>query len=188
MKIPLSITFRHMDPSPALENVIRERAGKLERFCQDIIRCDVIVEEPHKHHQQGRLYHVRIDVTVPGKEIVVRRAPDQHHAHEDAYVTVRDAFDSMQRQLEDYVRKRRGDVKTHETPPHGRVFLLDPDGDHGKIETPEGREVYFHRNSLVNASFDDLKLGTELRFTEEAGEKGPQATSVYVVGKHHPVG
>jgi cold shock CspA family protein len=55
------------------------------------------------------------------------------------------------------------------------------------METPDGREIYFHRNSIVDASFDDLKIGAELRFAEELGEKGPQATTVYVVGKHHPV-
>ena len=187
MQIPVSVSFRHMEPSPAVEKIIRERARKLEKFSRDIIHCNVIVEAPHMHHHQGNLYHIRIDVTVPGQEIVVQRAPDEHHAHEDAYVAVRDAFDSMRRQLEDYVRQRRGKVKHHEATAHGRVFLLDPERDHGKIETPDGREIYFHRNSLIGASFEDLAIGTELRFVEEAGEKGPQATSVRVVGKHHPV-
>ena len=186
MQKPLEITFRHMEPSPALEAEVRERVEKLEKFCDDIIGCRVMFEEPHQHHHQGNLYHFRIDLTVPGKEIVVKRSPDDEHAHEDAFVALRDAFDAMRRQLEDYVRKRRGEVKTHEVPPHGRVIQLEPERDFGRLETPDGREIYFHRNSMIGADFDDLVLGTELRFVEESGEKGPQASSVFVVGKHHP--
>jgi ribosomal subunit interface protein len=184
---PLEITFRHMTPSPALEAAIRERSAKLEKFCADIIGCRVIIETPHKHHHKGKLYDIRIVVTVPGQEIAVRHTPDAQHSHEDAFVAMRDAFDSMRRQLEDYVRLRRGKVKMHEAMPHGRVCYLEPELDYGKIETPDGREVYFHRNSVIDASFDDLVIGAELRFVEEAGEKGPQATSAYVIGKHHPV-
>ncbi len=187
MQKPLEITFRHMEGSPALEAVVRDRAQKLESFCDEIIGCQVMIEEPHRHHQQGNLYHVRIDLTVPGKEIVVKRSPDDEHAHEDAFVALRDAFDSVRRQLEDYVRIRRGKVKTHEVPAHGRVIRLAPEQNYGRLETPDGREIYFHRNSLIDAEFDDLAIGTELRFVEEAGEKGPQASSAFVIGKHHPV-
>lgn len=146
-----------------------------------------MIESPHKHHRKGNLYHLRIDVTVPGDEIVVKRSPDEQHSHEDPYVAVRDAFDSARRQLEDYARKRRGKVKTHEQSAHGRVSVLEPEEDYGRLETPDGRDIFFHRNSLVNADFDDLAVGAELRFVEEAGEKGPQASSVFVIGKHHPV-
>lgn len=187
MQKPLEITFRHMDPSPALESEIRERAANLQRYCNDIIGCNVVVEAPHRHHKQGKLFHIRIDTTVPGREIVVQRSPDDEHAHEDAYVALRDAFDATRRQLEDYSRKRRGKVKSHEDAAHGRVVVLAPDADYGRLETPDGREIFFHRNSLVNVDFADLDIGTELRFVEEAGDSGPQASSVYLVGKHHPV-
>ena len=187
MQKPLKITFRHMDPSPALEAAVRGRAQKLEKFCDEIISCRVVVESPHKHHHKGNIHHLRIDVTVPGREIVVKRAPDDEHAHEDPYVAVRDAIDSMRRQLEDYMRKKRGQVKLHEEAAHGRVTVLEPEQDYGRLETPDGRDIYFHRHSLVDADFDDLAIGTELRFVEEAGEKGVQASSVFVIGKHHPV-
>lgn len=107
MQKPLEITFRHMEPSEALEAAIREKAKKLERFHAEIIGCSVVVETPHKHHHQGNLFHIRVDVTVPGKEIVVKRSPDEHHAHEDPYVAVRDAFDAVLRQLENYTREHR---------------------------------------------------------------------------------
>jgi ribosomal subunit interface protein len=187
MQSPVEITFRHMQPSPALEKAIRARVLKLEKFCDDIVRCRVIVEAPHKHHQKGNLFHFRITVTVPGQDLVVQRSPDADHSREDAFVALRDAFDSMQRQLEDYVRVRRGMVKTHAVAAYGRVTVLEPQRDYGILETPDGREIYFHRNSVVDASFDGLTIGAELRFTEELGEKGPQATTIHVVGKHHPV-
>jgi len=187
MQKPLEITFRHMDPSPALEAAVRERAEKLEKFCDQIIGCRVVVEAPHKHHHKGNIHHLRIDLTVPGDEIVVQRSPDEQHAYEDPFVAVRDAFDSARRQLEDYVRIRRGKVKTHEHAAHGRITVLEPAQDYGRLETPDGRDIYFHRNSIVDAEFDDLAIGTELRFVEEAGEQGTQASSVFVIGKHHPV-
>lgn len=187
MQTPVEITFRHMEPSAALEAAIRKRVGKLEKFCSDIIACHVTVEAPHKHHHQGILFTFHIVVTVPGEQLIVQRSPDENHSREDAFVALHDAFDSMRRQIEDYVRKRRSQVKQHDAALHGRVILLEPQEDYGKLETPDGREVYFHRNSLVSASFEDLTVGTELRFEEEPGEKGPQATTVYVIGKHHPV-
>lgn len=188
MKLPLQITFRNMDPSEAMEADIREKAEKLDLFCDEIMGCRVVVETQHHHHHRGNLYHVRLDITVPDSEIVVSRAHDLHHSHEDAYVAIRDAFDNARRKLEDYNRRRRQDVKTHEAPHHGRVMQLFTDEGHGRIETADGREIYFHKNSVLNAAFDQLAIGTEVRFDEEQGDLGPQASSVRVVGKHHIVG
>ena len=109
MQIPLQITIRDVDHSDALEQRIREKAKKLEDFFKQIISCRVVVEMPHKHHHQGKQFDVRIEIGVPGKEIVVNR---DHH--EDVYVALRDGFDAAKRQLEDYVRISRGDVKNHE--------------------------------------------------------------------------
>lgn len=187
MQKPLEITFRHMDPSPALESAVRERVEKLEKFCHEIISCRVTIESPHQHHHKGNLFQLRLDVTVPGKEIVVTRSPDDEHSHEVAYVALRDAFDSLRSQFEDYARKRHGKVKRHEPTPHGRITILEPDLNYGRLETPDGRDIHFHRNSLVNADFGELSIGTELRFVEESGDKGTQASSAYVVGKHRPV-
>ena len=113
MQIPLQITFRHMETSEALEAKIREKVSSLERFADHITGCRVTVEAPHQHHHKGQLFNVKVDITLPGTEIVADRHPDKHHAHEDVYVALRDAFKATRRQLEDYVRKQRGDVKTH---------------------------------------------------------------------------
>ena len=186
MQLPLQVTFRNMEASEAVEQAVQEKAAKLERFYDRIMGCRVMVEAVTRRHHQGNLYRVRIDLTVPGRELVVSREPGLDHAHEDVYVAIRDAFDAIRRQLEDHARRRRHQVKRHEPPPHGRVSQLFP--DHGFIETPDGREIYFHRNSVLNGGFDHLQVGTEVAFTEEEGIKGPQASTVRPLGKHHYVG
>ena len=113
MPVPVQISFRHMDPSPALEARVHEKAEKLERFFDRIVSCEVVVEAPHKHHHKGKLYNVRIEINVPGASVNVGRSGPQDHAHEDVYVALRDAFDAAYRQLEDHARRMRGDVKTH---------------------------------------------------------------------------
>ena len=189
MQIPLQITFRDMEPSEAVEARIREKVAKLDHFYDHVMGCRIMVESPHGHHHQGRLYHVRIDVTVPdGELLVTHEHHHKDHAHEDVYVAIRDSFDAMKRQLEDYARKRRGKVKTHEIPAHGRVESLHPAEDYGHIETPDERLIYFHRNSVLDDAFDKLHVGSEVRFAEEMGERGPQASTVTLVGKHHIAG
>lgn len=188
MQLPLQVTFRNLPRSEAIAAKLEERASKLERYYGGIVGCRVVVEAAHKHHRRGNHYHVRVDVTVPDGELVANREPDEHHAYTDVYVAIRDAFDSMRRQLEDYARRRRGQVKNHEPPGHGRIVELNPDDGYGRIETPEGRLIYFHRNSVLGADFDRLEIGAEVRFDEELGERGPQASTVHTVGKHHIVG
>jgi len=106
MNAPVTITFKGLDPSPALDARIRELAGRLDHVCRDIVRCEVLVETPHRRHRQGKRFHVRIAMTVPGSEIVVSHDPGAAGAHEDPRVAVRDSFSAARRQLEDYVRAR----------------------------------------------------------------------------------
>jgi cold shock CspA family protein/ribosome-associated translation inhibitor RaiA len=186
--IPIQIHFRNMDSSQALEDTIRDHAQKLESFADNIVSLRITVIAPHKHQKKGRIYHAVIDVRVPGEEIVVSHQSDQRDAHEDVYIAVRDAFAAARRQLQDHARIQRGKVKLHETSPHGRITSLHPEDNYGRIETPDGRDIYFHRNSVTNEDFDRLEAGLEVRFAEELGTEGPQATSVQVIGKHHIVG
>jgi len=183
MQIPLQLTYRHMEPSAALTAKIQERVDKLEQFHPNLTGCRVVVEQEHRHHHQGNLYLVRVDLTLPGHELVAAHESPKHQAYEDPYVAVRDAFDSLQRQLEELARRERREVKHHATPPHGRISELH--ADHGRITASDGRDLYFHRNSVTDADFDQLTVGTEVRFDEESGEQGPQASSVHVIGKHH---
>ena len=117
MQLPLQLQFRNMDPSSAIEAAVRKYVDKLRLFNGDIISCRVAIEAPHKHQYKGKLYHVVVDVRLPGKEIVVSRAPDDQQAHEDVYVAIRDAFDAARRQIQDYASIARGKVKSHEPPP-----------------------------------------------------------------------
>jgi ribosomal subunit interface protein len=116
MQLPLQITFRHMEPSPVFEAQIRERVAKLDEFFGRITSCHVVVDRQNHRHGQGNLFEVRIDVTLPGGEIVAGHDPGMNHAHEDAHVALRDAFDALRRRIEDYARKERGDVKHHNLP------------------------------------------------------------------------
>lgn len=187
MQTPVQITFRNLDASPTVEAKIRERVAELERFYDRITSCRVVVEAPNRHHREGRLYHIRVDLKVPGREIVVKRDPSEHHAHEDIYVAVRDCFDAVRRQVEDHARRERGDIKAHEVPDHGRIANLIAEKDYGFIEAGDGREVYFHRNAVADEGFDSLSVGDEVRFAMhlDEGEKGPQASRVVPIGKHH---
>jgi ribosomal subunit interface protein len=187
MQMPLQITFRNLDTSPAVEGKIRERVAELEQFYNRITSCHVMIEVPTRRHREGSLYHIRVDLKVPGREIVVNRDPSEHHAHEDIYVAVRDCFDAVRRQLEDYVRRQRGDIKAHAAPDHGRIANLIAEEGYGFIDAGEGTEVYFHRNAVADQGFDKLAVGDEVRFAMHPGEgeKGPQASTVTPIGKHH---
>lgn len=192
-----------------VEAHIREAASKLDIFCDEIMSCRVLIEAPHRHHRKGRQYHVRVDLTVPGAELVIKRAPrlvsdkptrfhkapdevemeesrelSKYAAHDDVQLSIRDTFDAARRKLQDYARRRRGAVKLHEGLPHARVAKLFPDDGFGFLETPDGREIYFHENCVLEHGFGELQVGTEVRFVEELGEKGPQATTVTPIHGH----
>jgi cold shock CspA family protein/ribosome-associated translation inhibitor RaiA len=183
MKLPLQITFRGLESSEALEADIREKAEKLDRSCPDIMSGRVVVQQHHRHHEEGNLFHVHVDLTVPGREIAVSREHGLHHGHTDPYVAVRDAFDEARRALEDYERERHRQVKTHLPPARGKVVRLNGYEGYGFIETVDGREIYFHKNSVIDGPFDRLEEGQEVRFHEEMGEKGPQASTVQPIGR-----
>jgi cold shock CspA family protein len=184
MQLPLQISFRNMEPSASLESMIRDKASRLDTFASHIMSCRVVVDPPGKHHQHGNQYEVHVDITLPGEEIIATREPSEHVAYRDVSVAIRDAFDSAARQLEDYVRRTRGDVKSHVRAPHAKVSKLIPDQEYGFLTTAEGREIYFHRNSVLNDAFDKLEVGTEVAFDEEEGDRGPQASTVKLVGRH----
>lgn len=176
MIIPLQITAQGVELSDEIRDEITERANKLDKFYDRIMRCRVVVEEPKRHPNEGKLYSVHIIMTVPGGEIVTKR-----ERNEDLWVAMRDSFQAAQRKLEDFSREQRGDVKTHEKQPRGRISAIFQDQGYGFLVHPEGYDVYFHANSVVNRDFDKLAVGMEVRFNEEMGDKGPQASSVIVL-------
>ena len=187
MKIPLNITFRNMERSDAVEEDVKKWVDKLARASSNITSCRVTVEAPSDHKRHGGYFHTKVDIRLPGGELVINRHPDAHHSYVDVYVSIRDAFKNALRQLENFGKQRQGQVKTHESLPHGRIKKLVPAEDYGFIETPDTREIYFHRNSVLETDFDKLSLGAEVIFVEHDDQEGLRASSVRVVGKHHHV-
>ena len=200
---PVQTTFRNLRPSTAIEDSIRAEVAKLATFYDRITNCRVVIEIPHQHHRLGQRYHIRIDITVPGSELVVMHEPGLRQAiqqmeldkgqkelevdapHTDLYVAIRDAFAAARRRLQDYARRQRRAVKVHDVAPHARVHALFPEEGYGFLETADGAEVYFHRNSLIRGAFDQLAIGTEVTFVAEEGNNGLQASTVRVVGAQH---
>lgn len=186
MKLPIQISFHRLERVDAVEERIRQEAAQLDKYCDRIMSCSAVVDVPHRQHQAGNVYQVRLDIRVPGEEIAIVSEPAQHDPfYESVSVAIRDAFDSAARKLEEYERRKRGDVKHHEVPTHGRVSKLFT--DYGFIEMADGGEVYFHANSVLADRFDDLNIGTEVAFTEELGERGLQASTVRILGRHHHI-
>jgi cold shock CspA family protein len=188
MKLPIQISFHNLERIEAVESRVLAEAAQLEEFCDRIMSCRVVIDVPHRHHVAGNVYQVRLDIKVPGEEIAIVQEPAQHDPfYENINVAVRDAFNSAARKLEEYVRRQRKDVKHHEVASHGRVSKLFSESGYGFIETADGREVYFHENSVLGGKFDGIVVGAEVTFAEELGDKGPQASTVRILGRHHHI-
>lgn len=171
--LPVQITVRDMPNSPALEDHLRKKAMKLNQFYNRINSCRIVIHVPQKHKRQGKLFSVNIDLTVPGKELVVN-----HKLDEDVYVAIRDAFSALQRQLEAYARKRRGDVKMHEAVSHGFVKKLFLSEGYGFIQGADGSEYYFSPTNMSSPSFEQLQLGDIVQFIGVPQSEGMQAHHV----------
>lgn len=179
MQIPLKITMRDIPTSEAIENHIRKKVAKLEKLYPRLTSCRVTLNMPHKHKHQGKLVNAKVGMMLPQGEINVNR-----HSNEDAYVAIRDAFDAAGRQLEDYARRQRGDVKRHAMPQHGHIVRMFESEGYGFIETDDGQEFYFSSENMANMDFDHLQPGVEVQFIEDMGAEGHQAKRVST-GKHH---
>ena len=194
------LTYRGMGHSPALDAFVQEQADGLERFFDGIVSCRVAIELAEA--RRGRPYHVRIDLRLPGEEIVVNRQPGRHASYEpdgdddrmiaedfdgkykDVYFAVSRAFRAAGRRLQDVARRYQGAVKVHEEQPHGTVVRIAPEGDFGFLQSSDGREIYFNRNSVLDDGFARLKVGSTVAFVEETGDRGPQASTVRIVHRH----
>lgn len=176
MKVPSQITLHGISETTAIENKIQEKIQKLGQYFDHINFCRVVVDVPEKRKHQGKLFNVRIDITVPGKELVAKR-----DLHEDLYVAIRDAFKDAARELEDHGRMQRGDVKTHQELLLGKIVRLFPEGGYGFIESTIGEEYYFNASNVLHASFEDLRVGDLVEFLESIGGDSLQAVHVNAV-------
>ncbi|HVY54005.1 MAG TPA: HPF/RaiA family ribosome-associated protein [Gammaproteobacteria bacterium] len=177
----VQVTFRDIPYSEALEShIINDHAKKLSELYDQIISCRVVLAITQNRKHQGKLYNIRVNLAVPGKEIVVNR-----QENEDVYVAIRDAFNALTRQLEDYIRKRRGDVKTHDFPLNGFVARLFPDEKFGFIKGQDGNEYYFSATNIASTTFDHLTVGDTVRFLSEPSNDGLQARRITLEKHNH---
>lgn len=179
MQLPVEISYRGVEKTDEIDDLIRTKAARLDRFCDHISRCDVAVEQPNHSQRAGNPFRVRIDVTVPpGHELVADEKQTEHEMHEPLSKVINDAFKTMERQVKELVERQRHEVKTHAEP---RALISKLFADYGFITDESGTDIYFHRNAVVHTNFEDLKVGMEVRYDAGSGEMGPQATSVHVV-------
>lgn len=187
METSVEITFRSMAALPDIEALVRRESTKLERYGRDLIWCRVAIEQPQRHQRDGNRYRVRLNIGAGlSKPLVVTREPRDSDMHDDLRTIVLGAFRAARRQLQSEAERLRGETKTpHE--PRALVVRLFPsssaDNAYGFLRTLDGREIYFHRNSVRHDDFERLTVGTEVRFEEEDGDDGPQASTVQIVGK-----
>jgi len=180
MQIPLRIVADGLELGQVERERIEAHARKLETFFHRLLGCQVTVSVPNRWGQGGPvLYRVRIDLAVPGEDLVIERQPA-----ENLLDAIQEAFQVAGRRLQDFIR-RLGPTDSPEArarPGRGRVSRLFPWEGFGFLETPDGREIYFHRNSVLLDGFERLEVGTEVRYAEEEGNEGPQASSVSAAG------
>lgn len=172
------ISVRDVELSEKDRAVIHAMAERLTDFYDRVTSCRVAVEVLHRRMHEPVEYHVRVDVTVPGSELLISR-----QAGEDLLSATQQAFEAARRRLQDHARVRRGSVKTHAEAPYAWVTKLFPLEGYGFLETPDGREIYFHANSVLNSGFGRLDVGTRVRFAETMGREGPQASTVTPIGR-----
>ncbi len=188
MDVPLSVSFGDVRKTEEMDELIAEEVARLEKVCDHIISCRITVDRPHKHQNQGSPYRVCVDLQVPPRhEIVAKNNPNTGDMHDSLRKVMRSTFDKARRQLREVVDKKRQEVKAHpDQQAQALVERIFPDQGYGFLRTVEtGREIYFHANSVLHNDFDRLEVGTGVRFAEELGEKGPQASTVEIVEKRN---
>lgn len=176
MTVPLDITIRDIEKTPFIENKIREKTDKLVKFYDRIESIKVVVEVPQNHKHNGKLYSASLEVLVPSKKLIVNKKAD-----ENLYIAIRDAYAAMTTQLKEYAAIQRGAVKSHQAHIGGTIERLF--NDYGFIRAPDGREFYFHADSVVQPAFDTLQIGHSVRFIESEST-GESLQANHVMGSH----
>ena len=185
METPVEIDFQGMDANPSVRDTIAKHVTQLEERFGRITAGRVVLKAPGEHHRTGGLYEIGIRLMLPeGREVNISHTEQDDERHSDLTFAINSAFKHARRQLQDQVRKLQRQVKHHDGLPIGTVVGLDPLGEFGFIETDDGREIYFHRNSVLGGEFPQLAVNSRVTYAEEMGEKGPQASTVKLMGKH----
>jgi cold shock CspA family protein len=185
MQKPLELSFRGVKHTQELDKLIRSEVAKLERVCSYIIGCKVAVEKVQQSQHKGNPFRVRVDVTVPhGHEIVARNKYSKGQVDRPLTTVIHETFDNERDQLKELVQRQHHNVKEHtKQKTNGIVVKVFEQEGYGFIRSMRGEEVYFHKNSVLHNNFKRITVGTGVRYTEEMGHKGPQASTVKIVNK-----
>ena len=179
MDHPPVIAFRNLDPSPALETIIRKRVDRLVKLDDRITALEVTVEAPQKRKAHGRVFRVHVDVHRPGPAVEATRQYAHGSATDDATLAVNRAFSAAEKALKRQKERMKGvHVKHHPPVLHGMVTLVEPELGWGQVRADDGREVYFQKDGFTEDVWDRVERGARLRFREMDGEKGPYAVSI----------
>jgi cold shock CspA family protein/ribosome-associated translation inhibitor RaiA len=183
MQVPLEIFYKDINKTDSLDELINEKISRLEKMCNHITSCSIAIEKPNATIRQGNPYRVRITLKVPpGHEIAVSKEPGDNDKDDPLPAVIRNAFIAMEKQLKKLVQLQRDEVKKHpEQEVRAIVTRIYPEDGYGFIRTINGREIYFHKNSVLNQDFAKIQEGTGVRFFETEGEKGPQASTVQII-------
>jgi cold shock CspA family protein len=185
MQTPAEIDFQGMDPSPDVRAAIENHIAQLEDRFGRITAGRVVLKAPSGRHRTGGLYEIAVRLSLPdGREVNVGHVRQDDERFADLNYALNDTFKRARRQLQDNAREMQGQVKESSGSPIGTVAELDPLGQFGFIKTDDGREIYFHRNSVLADGFAQLGVGARVSFAEEMGDKGPQASTVKPLSKH----
>ena len=185
MQTPVEIEFQEMAANPGTQELITDHVRKLEQRYGRITAGRIVIKGPGSRHQTGGLYDINIRLALPdGREVNIGRTPKADERHSDLSFAINDAFKRARRQLQDTAGRMQGEIKSHEGQPVGTVVRIDPAGEFGFLRSSDGAEIYFHRNSVLGGEFSELSVGSRVTFADEIGEKGPQATTVKLLGKH----
>ncbi|MDH6062938.1 HPF/RaiA family ribosome-associated protein [Umezakia ovalisporum] len=200
MKLPPEITYRNVEKTNAIDTLVHEKIAKLEHVCHQINSCHIAIEKIHHRPRSGSPYRVRIDITVPpGHEIVAERNPAESNQYDPLDAVIRDTFNAACQQLVELNRQQHeSNCAKRSAGGNGRqnqeelqattalVTKLFKDRGYGFVRTLDGREIYFHRNSVLHDDFERLQIGTAVHLTQELGEQGPQASTVKIIDKPSP--
>lgn len=184
MQTPAQIEFEGVSATPELQASIDQHIAELESRFGRLTAGRVVVRGPGDRHRTGGQYQVSIRLALPdGREVNIARTPKQDERYADLTFAVDNAFKRARRRLQDQSRLMQGQTKQHENRPIGTVIRIDPSGEFGFIESADGQEVYFNCNSVLDGA-SNIAPGTRVSYVEEIGEKGPQASTVEILGKH----
>jgi cold shock CspA family protein/ribosome-associated translation inhibitor RaiA len=185
METPVELEFPGLSRKNALRSRVLKHVSALEKRYGRITACRVVVKAPSNRQRKRGVYEISIHLALPqGREVEIARSRSPDADHGDVAVAINDAFRRARRRLQDHARRMRGTVKTHDGPPVATVRTVDGAAGFGFIETADGRDVYFHRNSVLHDAFARLAPGARVTYFEEMGDKGPQASTVRLLGKH----